>query len=130
VPFDISESFVEKLETEIGARLPESFRQSIMRENGGEIETDDEVWFQFPIADSSDRKRLSRTSNHILKETQSAKEWRGFPQQGLAIANNGSGDYLVFLKDGSSLSAQVFIWRHESASISEIANDFCVLKAL
>jgi hypothetical protein len=130
VPFDVSESFVKKLEVEIGARLPESFRLSIMSENGGQIETDDDVWFQFPIADTSDRKRLSRTCNHILKETQSAKGWLGFPQQALAIAENGSGDYLVFLKDGSSFSTQVFVWRHESASIYEIANDFRALKVL
>lgn len=129
MPFDLSESFVEKFESEVGARLPEAFRQSIMSENGGEIETDDEVWFQYPIADTSDRKRLSRTSNHILKETASAKEWRGFPQLGIAIADNGSGDFLVLLQSGSSFLSQVYIWRHESASLSEAANDFSVLKA-
>lgn len=130
MPFDLSESFVEKFESEIGARLPEAFRQSIMSENGGEIETDDDVWFQYPIADTSDRKRLSRTSNHILKETASAREWRGFPLHGIAIADNGSGDFLVLLQQGSSFVSQVYIWRHESASLSEAANDFSVLKAL
>ncbi len=130
MPFDLPESFVQKFETEVGARLPESFRQSLMRENGGEIETDDDVWFQFPIADSSDRKRLSRTSNDILKETKSAKEWQGFPQQGFVIAENGSGDFLVLLQEGDSFQATVFVWRHESASLSEVASDFSVLKAL
>jgi hypothetical protein len=130
VPFDLSASFVEKFEAEVGARLPEAFRQCIMRENGGEIETEQDDWFQYPIADESDRKRLSRTSNHILKETMSAREWRGFPPEGIAIAHNGSGDYLVLLQEGSTFLNQVFIWRHESASLSEAAHDFSALKAL
>ena len=71
MPFDIAESLVLAAEQKLGAKLPESYRSSMLRENGGELETGEDAWRQYPIADTSDRKQLSRTANHIIKETES-----------------------------------------------------------
>jgi hypothetical protein len=128
MPFDLAESFVLAAERELGATLPPSYRRSMLQENGGELETDGEVWDQYPIADTSDRKRLSRTANHILKETQSCREWPGFPSDALAIAGNGAGDQLVFLQRGGLFEPGVYAWSHETGDLSKVANDFAELK--
>jgi len=69
MPFDLAENFISETEELLGAKLPEFYRSSMLMSNGGELEIDDDVWQQYPIADTSDRKRLSRTANHIIKET-------------------------------------------------------------
>ena len=129
MPFDLNVSFLEAAELEIGASLPPSFRSSILQENGGVIETDGDEWQRYPIADTSDRKRLSRTANHIIKETQSCRSWPSFPVSAWAIAGNGSGDQLVFLQQGNSFEPSVYIWSHESGLLLKVADDFSELNA-
>ncbi|MFT6654927.1 MAG: hypothetical protein ACJAWI_001699 [Marinomonas primoryensis] len=38
-------------------------------DNGGEAFIEEDDWKFYPIKDASDRKRLSRTCNHIISET-------------------------------------------------------------
>jgi hypothetical protein len=130
MPFDLAETFILAAERELGGSLPKSYRAALLRANGGELETESDDWEMYPIADTSDRKRLSRTANHIIKETQSCREWPRFPEGALAIAGNGSGDQLIFLKDGASFSAAVYAWSHETGAIAKVADDFSLLKAL
>ena len=130
MPFDLAESFIEDVENNLGAKLPDSYKESMRLENGGEIETDNDYWQQYPIADTSDHKRLSRSANHILKETEICKKWPGFPGYGLAIAGNGSGDQLVLLRQGNSFEPSVYCWSHETGQLVKVANDFSEIKAL
>ena len=130
MPFDLDESFVVAAEIELGAILPLSYRRSMLQENGGELEAQDDSWEQYPIADTSDRKRMSRTCNHILKETQNCLTWSGFPENAIAIAGNGAGDQLVLLKSGRELESTVYAWSHETGQLTKVANDFAELKAL
>jgi SMI1 / KNR4 family. len=130
MPFDLAETFVLAAERELGSPLPVSYRAAMLRENGGELETESDDWELYPIADTSDRKRLSRTANHIIKETQSWRGWPRFPEGALAIAGNGSGDQLVFLKEGVTFTPTVYAWSHETGAIAKVADDFAKLKAL
>lgn len=130
MPFDLAESFILAAEQKLGAKLPESYRSSMLRENGGELETEEDAWQQYPIADTSDRKRLSRTANHIIKETESCSGWPNFPEGALAIAGNGGGDQLVLLKQGASFAPTVYVWSHETGELEKIADDFSELNAL
>lgn len=130
MPFDIAERFVLAVEQQLGAKLPEAYRISMLQENGGELEIEDDVWQQYPIADTSDRKRLSRTSNHIIKETQNCSGWALFPGGALAIAGNGSGDQVVFIRQGASFASTVYAWSHETGQLEKIADDFSAIKAL
>jgi SMI1 / KNR4 family (SUKH-1) len=129
MPFDLAESFLLAAERELGAYLPKSYRLAMLQENGGEIETDDDDWQQYPVADTSDRKRLSRSANHILKETESCRGWARFPENALAIAGNGAGDRLVLLKQGDGFAPEVYAWLHESEELIKVANDFSLIKA-
>ena len=130
MPFDLAESYVLAAESQLGARLPAAYRNAMLRSNGGEVLVDGDAWLQYPIADSSDRKRLSRTANHILKETQACREWQRFPGNVVAIAGNGAGDQLVFVKQGTEFGAEVYLWSHELGLLAKIANDFAQLEAV
>jgi hypothetical protein len=128
MPFDLSERFIDEAEQLLGAALPESYRTAMKSENGGVVEFNDDDWELYPIADSSDRKRLVRSCNHIIKETKFYKDCEGFPENALAIAANGCGDQLIFLREGNSYSPIVFCWSHETGELDKAANDFAELK--
>lgn len=101
----------------------------MLRSNGGEVLVNDEAWQQYPIADTSERKRLARSANHIQKETLVCQGWPSFPRHAVAIAGNGSGDQLVFVRQGSEFEAAVYLWSHETGSLVKVANDFDELAA-
>ncbi len=106
MPFPVAEQFIVETERKLGVSLPDAFRARMSRSNGGELSTDDDDWQLYPFFDTSDRRRLSRTSNDIVRETTSAREWRGFPPGAIAIAANGSGDHLVFIPVPGSTTLQ------------------------
>lgn len=130
MPFDLQESYLAAAEVALGARLPESYRRSMLRSNGGELEAAGDDWQQYPISDTSERKRLSRTTNHVLKETEQFRQWRGFPPNALSIASNGSGDCLLFLRQDGEFEPAVYAWSHETRELSRVASDFSELKPL
>lgn len=128
--FDLDEKYIVECEKELGATLPPNYRSAIKQENGGEIETDEDTWEQYPIFDKSDKKRLSRTCNHIIAETKYCEGWNGFPENAVAIANNGFGDQMVFLKSSNKLGNKVYFWSHETGELSVLAEDFSELNRL
>jgi hypothetical protein len=131
MPFPLDESHIAIAETKLGVKFPPSFRQRMMRENGGEVETGDDAWQLYPFLDSSDKKRFARTCNDIIRETQYARSWDGFPSDAIAIGSNGAGDQLVLLKNSeidSELSPIVYWWDHETGRIYEVASDFSELE--
>lgn len=122
--FDLSEEWVIETEAQLGARLPAGYRAAMMRRNGGGIVLDDEDWELYPIRDASDRKRIARTCNDILSETRACREWRGFPPSALAIAGNGGGDQLLFLRQDDGFGAAVHRWLHETGELVPVAAAF------
>lgn len=124
MPFDLAESFILEAERALGARLPESYRSAMAQSNGGEVEILDDVWQLHPIADTSDRKRLARTANHILRETESLRSWPKFPPGALTIAANGSGDQLVLVRRADAFDPSVLLWSHETGELQKVASDF------
>lgn len=95
--FPIDEKYIAETEKELGILFPENFKSKMMKENGGELMTDDDDWNLYPFFDKSDKKRISRTCNHIGLETKQAKNWNNFPSNRIAIGSNGSGNHLVLL---------------------------------
>lgn len=122
--FDLSEEWIIETEAQLGARLPAGYRTAMMRRNGGSIALDDEDWELYPVRDASDRKRIARTCNDILSETRTCREWRGFPPDALAIAGNGGGDQLLFLRQDDAFGAAVHCWLHETGELVLVAADF------
>ena len=129
MPFDLAESFIAAAEEALDARFPASYREAMARANGGEVEALGDSWQLHPIADTSDRRRLARTANHVVRETLSMLEWPRFPRSAVAIATNGAGDQLVLLREGGVLMDAVYYWSHETGSIQPVADSFAELSA-
>ncbi len=95
-----------------------------MADNGGQVETPDDIWDLNPILDRSDRKRLRRTCNDILRKTGEARKWRGFPANAISIAQNGFGDHLVLLLTEGCFDPTVYFRSHETGKLAVLAPDF------
>ena len=128
--FNLEEKFILQAETELEASLPENYKASMQQNNGGEIEVSGDNWEQYPIYDKSDKKRISRTCNHIIAETISCEDFGNFPSNAVAIAGNGCGDQLVLLKQNSTYGNSIYIWSHETGEVDKVANDFSELTCL
>lgn len=125
MPSPINPEFVQEAELELGLVFPQVYKQKMLRTNGGSIVTDDHIWQMFPIYDRSDAELMRLTYNHVIYETYIARTWPNFPPLAVAIAENGSGDYLVLLParpDMSELREEVFLWLHETGAMLEIAD--------
>mgnify|MGYP000182696502 FL=1 len=130
MPFNLSEDQLAQTEKELGAKLPYEYREAMKLDNGGEASTEADDWEFSPIRDTSDKKRLSRTCNHIINETESCKGFGNFPEGAIAIANNGLGDQMVFIKESGQLLNKVFLWLHETGELQELAATFNEIEKL
>lgn len=126
MPFPIDIKYIIETEQEFGLIFPDIFKNKMTIENGGELMIEDDSWQLFPFFDKSDKKRISRTCNHIGLETKQAKEWDNFPNNGVAFASNGCGDLLILLpttKNENKLSDEIFIWFHETGQMEKVADN-------
>ncbi len=130
MPFSLSEEYLVQTEIELGARLPLDYREAMKADNGGEASTTDDEWEFYPIKDTSDRKRLSRTCNHIINETESCRGFGNFPEEALAIAGNGLGDQMVFIKNSGQFLNTVYLWLHETGELHKLVASFNEIKKL
>lgn len=117
MPFATSEALIEVVEQSLERRLPEPLRLRLLRSNGGEVSTSDDDWILHPIRDASDRKRLARIANDIIRETEQARQWRSFPQGAIAIGANGLGDLLV-IRSGSDVIER---WDHRTGELQTVS---------
>lgn len=127
MPFPVDRRFIERAEQQLGRSLPETFVRRLLEDNGGEVEVAGDTWQLHPVFDDSDRKRMGRTANHILRETEVARGWNGFPAEAIAIGANGSGDRLVLLPSGERFGETVYCWDHETGELHEAAESFATL---
>lgn len=124
MPFPIDIKYIIQTEQELGLIFPDIFKNKMTIENGGELMTENGDWQLFPFFDKSEKKRISRTCNHIGLETKQAKESDNFPNNGVAFASNGCGDLLILLtKNENKLSDEIFIWFHETGQIEKVADN-------
>lgn len=126
MPFPIDVQFVKRAEAKLGRKLPLDYVVKMCRENGGDVFAGPDSWFLFPVFDDSDKKRLKRTCNDIIRETASAQDWPGFPANALAIGSNGGEDILVLLPEpnGDRFAEAVYWWDHETGEVDQVAASF------
>jgi hypothetical protein len=131
MPFPVDIKYIIETEQELGVVFPNSFKTKMTIENGGEFIIEDDGWQLFPFFDKSEKKRISRTCNHIGLETKQAKQWINFPSSGIVIASNGMGDFLILLPTTeyiNRLSDEIFIWFHETGKIEKVAENIEEIK--
>ena len=127
MPFPVDIKYVSQTEQKLGIKFPPSYVVKMARLNGGSVETSSDAWDLCPIFDTSDKKRLQRTCNDIVRETKSAQNWPDFPIGAVAIASNGTGDQLVFIPQAGTpelLDHAVYWWDHETGELEKVAEDF------
>jgi hypothetical protein len=126
MPFPVDPVFINRAAEKLGIRLPLSYVAHMQRSNGGDVAAANDRWTLYPIYDDSDKTRIKRTCNDIVRETKVAREWPGFPSNAVAIADNGTGDKLVFMPavSGECLAEEVYWWDHETDELTVVADDF------
>ena len=135
--FSVEEKFIEKTEAELGVKFPESFRNKMMKLNGGcvQIPSDDEVdedeldyYELYPFYDTSDKKRIKRTCNSIVHETKTYREQYGLPQNLIVLADS-DGDLLVYKIEDNGIIDPAVYWRdRDTEELVVVADDFSELK--
>ncbi|MFC3151919.1 SMI1/KNR4 family protein [Litoribrevibacter euphylliae] len=130
MPFSLSEEQLVLTENELGCTLPNEYREAMKLDNGGEVQTEEHDWELYPIKDTSDRKRISRTCNHIIKETESCKGFGNFLENALSIAGNGLGDQMVFIKESGEYQSTLYLWLHETGELQVLAASFSEIAKL
>ncbi len=69
-----------------GRKLPPEYVERMLRENGGVARIDGQTWELYPIRDVSDKRRLKRTCNHVVRETAGLRGLPNFPAEGQTAA--------------------------------------------
>ena len=122
-----TEECIAAAERELGRDLPDPLRERLKRNNGGDVEvtgypSDNLCWQLHPVFDSTDRKRTTRSTNHIIRETQEAHlvPEAAPPEESVVIAANGTGDLLLLLKDDDS----PYWWDHETRDVHRVSVDW------
>ena len=128
--FDVSEKYVIETEQKLGVVFPKSYRDSIMEINGGMVVSpqgeEEGVWFLFSICDKSDKNRLRRTAQDIVRENEAAWNYYGMPDNLYSIGGDNS-EYIVFQKTQSGkLDDAVYLY-HPSYGVKLLSSDFSEL---
>jgi len=121
--FPLDEKYIKETETEFNVKFPSEFKNRMIKSNGGELLISDKFKFElYPFLDKTDRKRISRTCNHIGLETKNAREWNGFPDNVIAIGADGYGNQLTLTHNGNgNLTEELYFWNHETRQMEKIA---------
>jgi hypothetical protein len=125
MPFPVDKRFIEAAEQELGVRFPEAYIRFMSASNGGN--TPDDRWLLHPVYDNSDRKRMQRTSNHIVRETAKARAHNGFPHGAVVVGEDMEGRLLLLLPDSGEpgrLSDAVYSWHPFHRDLDKVADDF------
>lgn len=122
----VEEQYVTAAEDALSVSFPRAYRVELQRRNGGEVEVDDCRWGLHPVWDQSDRKRLARTANDVVRETRwLRREVRHFPERAVAIGKAETGDRLILLPaDGEQgpLDDVVSAWAHDTGEVRAVCS--------
>src|SRR5436309_2189484 len=117
MPFPLDPKYIREAEEKLSTTFPSMFRGRMIRENGGSVEAAADEWQLHPFLDSSDKKRIARTCNDIVRETKRMREWPNFPAAAVAIGGNGTADQLILMPREDApdeLQTAVYWWDHET----------------
>ncbi|GMU59395.1 MAG: hypothetical protein AMXMBFR34_11580 [Myxococcaceae bacterium] len=120
MPWPVSADAIRAAEARLGVRFPTDFVAGMRALNGGEVRAVADVWVVCPFLDTSDRKRLSRTSNDIVRETLSFRQLEWFPPGAVVVAVLNQ-DCLVLVPaddDPSRLRDEVFVWHLDAEGVT------------
>ena len=123
MPFPIEEKYIIETESKLNVLFPKKFKSKMIKMNGGHLELGKYEFELYPFFDKSNRKRISRTCNHIELETKNSQKWSGFPKHSIAIGSDDFGNKLILKHKGDGfLNEELYFWNHETRNSKKIAN--------
>lgn len=135
--FPVEEKFIELAEAELGIKFPESFRDKMLKLNGGcvllsdedEMDENEVGYYELnPFYDTSDKKRIKRTCNSIVHETKTHREQYGLPQNLIVLADS-DGELLVYkIEENGTIDPKVYWRARDTEELVVVADDFSELK--
>ena len=123
--FTLDDRFIKAAEQSNGSQFPQSYADFMRKTNGGT--TADDSWLLHPIEDTSDRTRIKRTCNHVLRETAKARRYERLPEGAVVIGEDMENTLLLLLPDSSDagqLGTAVYGWHPFHQDLHEVVSDF------
>ena len=123
MPFPIEEKYIKATEEELNVIFPPKFKKRMMEDNGGTLSSYKiESIELYPFFDKSSKKRISRTWSHIGLETKKERETDyGFPENAIAIGNDGCGNQVILKHNGDNVLKDTFyLWNCKTGKIKKI----------
>ena len=122
MPWPVEQKYIDEAQLALGTRFPPNLVARLRKLNGGEVTIDGQTWWFHPVWDNSDKMRLSRTSNDIVRETKYVRTWPGFPAEAVVIAH-GIGPERLFLlpseDDPTQLGEEIYDWDPQHHAVPE-----------
>lgn len=109
----IAEVAIRETEQKLGIRFPDQYVQLFRLANGPEIGE----WILFPIKDPDNMKK---TWDDVVRQNEKILDGE-FPDNLLAIAEDGTGDYLCLKVEDEKAEDPIYLWLHETDEIEELA---------
>lgn len=109
----VAEAAIRETEQKLGIHFPDQYVQLFRLSNGPEIGE----WILFPIKDPDNVKK---TWDDVVRQNEEVLN-REFPDNLLAIAEDGTGDYLCLKVEDEQTADSIYLWLHETDEIEELA---------
>lgn len=109
----VTEAAIRETEQKLGIRFPDQYVQLFRLANGTEIGE----WILFPIKDPNNMKK---TWDDVVRQNEDVLD-RALPDNLLAIAEDGTGDYLCLKIEDKQAADSIYLWLHETDETEELA---------
>lgn len=108
--FPVDSNWIDEAENDLGVAFPPLYRAQLRKMNGGFTDLEGEFIQVHPVFDRSSRKRLSRTSRHVVLITREARENETFPQNGVVVATVETDHLFLLPDDSGELGPKLYRW--------------------
>ncbi len=126
MPFPVEEKYIKETEVALDVTFPPLFKQKMIERNGGGAYSNEkDIDFQLhPFLDKSNKKRISRTCNHIILETKKAKKDLPFiPPNSINIGSDAYGNLILLLHGtDKNLKDDLYLFDLQYRELSKIAD--------
>ena len=127
MPFPITVAEIAKTEAKTGFKFPLGLKARLSKDNGGEVRVGDDNWWLIPFLDTTDRKRIARTCNDIVRETTQMRSGQTFQQMRSSLLKTElvtTSSSVLKLRDQKSLAETIYFWDHETGQHEPVADSF------
>ena len=118
----VEESAIRDTEQKLNIRFPDQYVQLFKLANGPEVGE----WTLFPIKDP---KNMKKTWDDVVRQNEEVLDGE-ISDDLIAIAEDGSGDYLCLKVEEGRVGDPVYLWLHETDETEELAptlKDFIII---